>query len=75
MEILRPGYKPLSEKDIGVGKLLDAAVQQIDVQLEKKSVKLQFNTNVGWIFYSSVKNDPIQPITIHTGTESYQLKV
>lgn len=71
IQILRPGYKPPSAKDIS-GRLLDAAVQQVDVELEQKVRNCSLTLTLdGW---SSVKNDPIQAITIHTGIESFLLQ-
>lgn len=72
IEVLRPGYKPPSAKDIS-GRLLDSAVLQVDLELAQKVQNCSLTLTLdGW---SSVKNDPIQAVTIHTGTESFLLKV
>lgn len=71
IQTLRPGYKPPSAKDIS-GRLLDAAVDQVDSKLEQKVQNCSLTLTLdGW---SSIKNDPIQAVTIHTGTESFLLK-
>ncbi|KAJ8872963.1 hypothetical protein PR048_026579 [Dryococelus australis] len=72
IQILRPGYKTPIAKDI-CGKLLDDAAQQTELHLVEKVQNCSLTVTLdGW---SSVKNDPIQAVTIQTGTESYHLKV
>lgn len=72
IHILRLGYKPPSAKGI-IAKLLDSAVQQVDLQLVEKvqNCSLTYLT-LGKL--SSIKNDLVQTI-IQTGTKSCLLKV